>query len=160
MEGGSAGVDIGAKLGALLEQLTQIQSSFSQQSNILSEEGQDRKNNNNSSNNHKALLDSIKVKLAETELLVLGTNARGDSCEQSVRTALTSRGTDIGAVGVSPEPDVEKANARSNLMRYSTPNLILSSNFEHILRQQDRVSFSRQASVQAGRRIREGYFLT
>lgn len=147
-------------MGALLEQLTQIQSSFSQQSNILSEEGQDRKNNNNSSNNHKALLDSIKVKLAETELLVLGTNARGDSCKQSVQTALTSRGTDIGAVGVSPEPDVEKANARSNLMRYSTPNLILSSNFEHILRQQDRVSFSRQASVQAGRRIREGYFLT
>lgn len=29
---------------------------------------------------------------------------------------------------------------RTNLMRYSTPNLLLSTNFEHILRQCDKVS--------------------
>lgn len=120
-------------MSALLEQLTQIQSSFSQlqQSDRLPEGG-------DSSN--QALLESIKEKLAETELLVLGSNAAG-TCERTVKTALISaRNATEVAGGVSPEPDSERANARSNLMRYSTPNLILSSNFEHILRQQDRVS--------------------
>lgn len=32
------------------------------------------------------------------------------------------------------------ATTRINMMRYSTPNLLLSSNFELLLRQQDRVS--------------------
>lgn len=74
------------------------------------------------------MLESIKKKLVETEQLVFGAS----SADKTRLTNLEG--------GVSPEPETGRANSRANLMRYSTPNLILSSNFEHILRQQDRVS--------------------
>lgn len=38
------------------------------------------------------------------------------------------------------EPQHQRPSQRANLMRYSTPNLLLASNFEHLLRQRDRVS--------------------
>lgn len=41
------------------------------------------------------------------------------------------------------ELQMQQQSARANLMRYSTPNLLLSSNFEHILRQTDMVSWVR-----------------
>lgn len=126
-EASSAGnqkeLEVGAKLANLLEQLTQIQATFAAPLQA------DPNSNSSSVNSHqqRLLIESIKVKLAETERTLFG----------PIQESLQEGGA---REGVSPEPSSDRTGKRSNQMRYSTPNLLLSSNFEHILRQQDRVS--------------------
>lgn len=62
---------------------------------------------------HAQLIGRIRARLNDCEQLILGAAVRSSAGQSS----------------------------RANLMRYSTPNLLLSSNFEHILRQRgDKVS--------------------
>lgn len=110
---------IGARLGGLLEALRQIQSEAARTTperrppGALSEDRSTRQ-----------LMETIKASLRETERLILGEGEQED---------------------LARKPEANQADhanqaARSSLMRYSTPNLLLSSNFEHILRQRDKVS--------------------
>lgn len=74
-------------------------------------------------------METIKESLRETERLILGEE---DLADLARRREPASRR--------EPSGPADQVVGRSSLMRYSTPNLLLSSNFEHILRQRDKVS--------------------
>lgn len=127
---GRAGGSIGQQLNGLLEGLRQLQSSA--EDNLAEIQLADCQST-------RKLIETIKRRLCETERLILG------------ESGLDSASGGAGQAGAVAQPTANQAvagSSRSSLMRYSTPNLLLSSNFEHILRQRDKVSEDHATSGQ------------
>lgn len=133
--------NLGGQLAQLLDRLERIQGSL-----LVSTSGTRDQNRNSEQqqqqppagvagfgSEERQLLASIRLRLEQTERLLLSASGSGTGGGLNVANLMGASETDSNGQSV---PEARGANQ----MRYSTPNLLLSTNLEHILRQRDRVS--------------------